>query len=172
MVDRYGRPVRYGRESAHKSGRPEYKTSLDHWTRTTPSGRWRRSRWTCTRSSAGPERRRRATSAGPERSQQLQILPSLTVRRLFCISANFCGRQCFPSPPIFCGRQCFPIPPIFLGTNVFQIRLYFWAPMFSKSAYILVYFTGAYIFSVYFTSAYIFVCANNLLAPIFWVYLG
>jgi hypothetical protein len=124
--------------------------------------RRRRSRWTCTRSSAGPEGRRSATSppgrsrrpsAGPERSQLPQILPSLTVsnssasrptfagakicRRLYFwtpmfLDANAFGRQCFWMPMFLetnvFGRRCFWMP-MFLDTNVFG-RQCFWTPMF------------------------------------------
>jgi hypothetical protein len=34
MADWYGRPVRYGRESAQNSGRPENNTTLDDCTQT------------------------------------------------------------------------------------------------------------------------------------------
>jgi hypothetical protein len=46
--------------------------------------------------------RSRRSSEGPERSQQLSILPSLTVRRFSCICANI-----FVQAPIFCRHLYF-----------------------------------------------------------------
>ncbi len=74
--------------------------------------------------SVGPERsqqlqilprRRTWPSAGPERSQQLQILPSLTVRHFFSWSAYFSccanigGCLVFPVRQNFCSPQYFSI---------------------------------------------------------------
>jgi hypothetical protein len=49
---------------------------------------------------------------GPERSQLLQILPSLTVRQFFSVSTYFCLRQ-YLQVPIFCRRL------VFVNTNNF-----------------------------------------------------
>jgi hypothetical protein len=73
---------------------------------------------TCMRFNSSARRRTRP-SAVPDRSQQLQILPSLTVRQFFSISAYFSSypniggrlvfsrRQCFCRPQYFCIRQGF-----------------------------------------------------------------
>ena len=71
MAGRYNKPEQYRRESAHKS-RAEEGNARHARRATSPSGRSRR------------------PSAGPERSQQLQILPSLTVRRFSAPAPTFC----------------------------------------------------------------------------------
>ena len=60
---------------------------------------------TCTRFNTSARRRTRP-SAGPERSQLLQILPSLTVRQFFSISANFFLCQHWQMP-MFRRHLCF-----------------------------------------------------------------
>ncbi len=114
--------------------------------------RRRRSRWTCRRSSAGPEERRRATSppgrsrrpsAGPERSQLPQILPSHWMPMI--LETNVFGRQCFwmlmfLDANVF-GRQCFWMPMILDG-NVFQIRLCFC--IFNRCLYFCVFYQRLY----------------------------
>ncbi len=67
---------------------------------------------TCMRFNTSAWRRRRP-SAGPDRSQLLQILPSLTVRQFFSVSAYFAccanigGRLVFSRRQCFCRRQYF-----------------------------------------------------------------
>ncbi len=81
-------------------------------------------------------RRRTRPSVGPERSQLLQILPSLTVRQFFsrsayfscCCCANIGGRQVFPVLQHFCRRQCFCIRQGFWMRQCFCI--YFSGPIF------------------------------------------
>ncbi len=63
---------------------------------------------TCTRFNTSVRRRMRP-SAGPERSQQLQILPSLTVRQFFSGCAYF---SCYANIPEGAG---FPSDPILSG---------------------------------------------------------
>jgi hypothetical protein len=141
MDEGYNKPVQYGRESAHKSTAQGDPSSLGDYMN----------------ANQHISIEEYETIMGPERSQQLQILLSLTVRRLFCEnlrqplrtpmfskSANLCGRQCFPSPPTFADtnvfqirqplrkRQCFLNPPTFADAHVLS------APMFCKSAYIFV----------------------------------
>jgi hypothetical protein len=80
---------------------------------------------TCTRFNTSARRRMRP-SAGPERSQQLQILPSLTVRQFFSGSAYFSccanigGRLVFPVCQHFCRRQYFSM------RQGFSIRQGYW----------------------------------------------
>ncbi len=115
-------------------------------------------------------RRSTRPSAGPERSELLKILPSLTVRQFFSVSAYFFlsqhwrmpifgGRLVFPFANIlytpmfcrrqgFCMRQCFVDAKVFVCVNVLSMPRFLCAPMFF---YI---FVGAYIF-VNFTSAFI-----------------
>ncbi len=52
-------------------------------------------------------------SAGPERSQLLRILPSLTVRQFFSVSAYFFLPQHWRAP-LFCGRLVFHAPMFFM----------------------------------------------------------
>ncbi len=61
---------------------------------------------TCTRFNTSARRRTRP-SAGSERSQLLQILPSLTVRQFFSISAYFSCCANIGGRLIFSMRQCF-----------------------------------------------------------------
>ena len=67
---------------------------------------------TCTRFNTSAWRSTRP-SVGPERSQLLRILPSLTVRRFFSVSAYFSccanigGRLVFSMRQGFSMRQCF-----------------------------------------------------------------
>jgi hypothetical protein len=72
-------------------------------------------------------RRRTCSSAGPGRSQQLQILPSLNSKAvlqrvclLFLLRQHFYGRQYFPRRRVFTKRQRFWM------RQVFSIRLIFW----------------------------------------------
>ncbi len=122
------RPVQHGRESAHKSRAHGAPSSLI---------------WSLhVRDSA---RRRTRPSAGPERSQLLQILPSLTVRQFFSGSAYFSwcanigGPQVFPVRQHFCRRQCF------CNRQGFWMRQCFLCIFFD--AYIFVYFS-AFLFSM------------------------
>jgi hypothetical protein len=106
---------------------------------------------TCTRFNTSARRRTRP-SEGPERSQQLQILPRLTVRQLkifrvsayfsccanigshldFCTRQYFCRRQYFSMPQgfsirqSFWMRQCFSIRQSFWMRQCFSIRQSFW----------------------------------------------
>ncbi len=105
VAGRYKQPVQYGRESAHT---------------------------TCTRINTSARRRTRP-SAGPERSQQLQILPSLNskavlqrVRLLFLLRQHFYGRQYFSRRQVFSIRQRFWIRQVFWMRQCFWIRRVFW----------------------------------------------
>jgi hypothetical protein len=97
MAEQYGKPVRYGRESAHKSrvAREQHHTWRHHAKRSTPSWRHRRS------------------SARSGRSQQLWILPRRTVRVFFCVCASilstlrFCQRRDFVNAEILSTREFF-----------------------------------------------------------------
>jgi hypothetical protein len=92
---------------------------------------------TCNRFNTSARRRTRP-SAGPERSQQLQILPSPTVRQSFSGSAYFscCAnigrglvfsvRQHFCRRQFFSMRQGFGIRQRFLIRQGFGIRQRFW----------------------------------------------
>jgi hypothetical protein len=144
MSGRYKQPVKYRRESAHKS----------------------RAAWAV--SSLGVCMRERqhiykdlneSSSARPGGSQQLEIPPSLNSKRtasffqtcwFFTRCGDFNARQdsivrlFFCQAPIFCKsawfsekRQYFSNPPDFLkSANISQIRLIFWkAPIFLKSAW-------------------------------------
>jgi hypothetical protein len=84
-------------------------------------------------------RRRTCSSAGPERSQQLQIPPSLNskaipqrVRLFFLLRQYFFRRQYFSRRQVFTIRlrfwmcQVFTIHLIFCMRQVFTIRLIFW----------------------------------------------
>jgi hypothetical protein len=72
---------------------------------------------------------------GPERSQLLQILPSLTVRQFFSISAYFCLGQDLQAL-IFCRRLVFAntnnfvdayilLMPTFVDTTNFVVAKFF-----------------------------------------------
>jgi hypothetical protein len=82
---------------------------------------------TCTRINTSARRRTRP-SAGPERSQLLQILPSLTVRQFFSGSAyisccaNIDGRLVFPVRQHFCRRQYFSMHQGFCIRQSFWMR--------------------------------------------------
>ncbi len=123
---------------------------------------------TCTRFNTST-RRRTYSSAGPERSQQLQILPSLNskallqrVHLLFLLRQHFYGRQCFPRHRVFTRRQrlwmrqVFGIRLIFWMRQVLSIRLIFWMrQVFSirqvfarRQCFINI--CGAYVFSISF----------------------
>ncbi len=99
---------------------------------------------TCTRFNTSARRRTRP-SAGPERSQQLQILPSLTLRQFFNGSAYFSscanisvGANIFPCAKVLASAKDFGC------ANVFFIRQGFWM----RQCFFYT-FCGAYIF-VYF----------------------
>ena len=107
-----GRNSRYstGESPPIKAGRRELNPHLES---------------TCTRFNTSA-RRRTCSSAGSERSQQLQILPSLNsqailqrVQLLFLLRQHFCKRQYFSK------RQVFTIPLIFWMRQVLSIRLIF-----------------------------------------------
>jgi hypothetical protein len=71
MAGRYKQPVWYGKESAHKSRAARSHSSLgDYMFETTST------------------RRRTWSSAGPGRSQQLEIPPSLNSKRATCFSSS------------------------------------------------------------------------------------
>jgi hypothetical protein len=110
------------------------------------------------------------SSAGPERSQQLQILPSLAVRRFSCIWADILP------PPSFCLRLYFvntyilPVPSfcwhlVFVGGNILSTCI------FCRG----IYFVDANNFDVannfvqYFCRAYVFAGASILSLPIFLI---
>jgi hypothetical protein len=93
---------------------------------------------TCTRFNTSA-RRRTCSLAGPERSHQLQIPPSLNskailqrVRLLFLLRQHFSRRQYFSRRQVFSiclifwMRQGFSICLIFWMRQVFSIRLIFW----------------------------------------------
>jgi hypothetical protein len=89
---------------------------------------------TCTRFNTSSRRRTRP-SAGPERSQQLQIPPSLNskailqrVRLLFLLRQHFCRCQHFSIHQRFWIRQVFSIHRRFWIRQVFSIRQRFWIP--------------------------------------------
>jgi hypothetical protein len=96
---------------------------------------------TCTRCNASARGRTRS-SAGPERSQQLQILQSLTVRQIFSVSAYFscCAntggplvfsrRQCFCRCQYFCIRQGFVGANIFVSAKVLDALMFLYLPRF------------------------------------------
>ncbi len=103
---------------------------------------------TCTRFNTSARRRTRP-SAGPERSQQLQILPKAILQRVcllfllrqhFCRSQRFWMRQGFGIHRRFWRRQCFCICRVFWMRQCFCI------------------FCGAYIFA-YFSLR----CTSNLI---------
>jgi hypothetical protein len=147
MAGRYKQPVQYGRESAHKS---RALGSIPHLEST------------CTRFNTSARRRTRP-SAGPERSQQLQIPPSLNsktilqrVRLLFLLRQHFCRRQGFWMRQVFSirksfwMRQVFSICQRFWMRQVFSIRQRFCRRQcfcIFCSAYIFVYFS-AFLFSM------------------------
>jgi hypothetical protein len=114
MAGRYNKPVQCGRESAHKSRAQGEPASLDDCMNTIQHIRSTRSM---------------RPSVGTERSQLLQILPSLTLADAYVRRT-----------PSFSVRQ------YFLGANVFTAPRFLYAPMF------FVYITDTYIF-VYFASA-------------------
>jgi hypothetical protein len=82
---------------------------------------------TCTRFNTSARRRTRP-SAGPERSQLLQILPSLTVRQFFSNSpdfsccANIGGRLVFSMRQGFSMGQCFCMRQGFSTRQCFCMR--------------------------------------------------
>jgi hypothetical protein len=86
-------------------------------------------------------------SVGPERSQLLRILPSLTVRQFFSVSAYFFLHQHWRMP-MFGGRLVFPC------ANIFQAPMFLQRQGFCMRQCFFVYITDAYIF-VYFASAFI-----------------
>jgi hypothetical protein len=153
MAGWYNKLVQYGREYPIKAGHREVLPHLTTiWTRIITS-----------------TRRSTKTSAGPERSQLLRILPSLTLRQFFSFSAYVFLRQHWRTP-MFRGRQCSADAyvrwtPSFSCANVLLMPIIWWRLSFAGANF-FVYITGAYIF-VYFASAYISVWANNLLVQIF-----
>jgi hypothetical protein len=119
-------------------------------------------------------RRSTRPSAGPERSQLLQILPSLTVRQFFSVSAYFFLRPTLADAfvrrtPSFSVRQYFSC------TNVLLMPRFLYALMFSSTLIICRHLSSAatmflYILRLYFCvfcQRFYLLCANNLLAPIF-----
>jgi len=134
VAGRYKQLVQYGRESAHKSmARGAF---FPTWSLHEPDS----------------ARRRMRSSAGPERSQQLQILPGLNnkaflqwVCLLFLLRQHFNGHQYFSRRQVFgiCQRfwlrHCFWIHQVFWMRQCFFI--YFAAPIF------LVY-SSAFLFSM------------------------
>jgi hypothetical protein len=76
---------------------------------------------TCTRFNTSARRRTRP-SAGPERSQLLQILPSLTVRQFFSISAYFSCCANIGGRLVFSRRQYFRRRQYFSMCQGFSIR--------------------------------------------------
>ncbi len=114
-------------------------------------------------------RRRTRPSAGPKRSQLLQILLSLTLRQFFSGSAYFscCAntgrRLVFPVRQHFVEANIFPWfwhPPKFLDAPMFL-----YPPRFLDAPMFLYIFLGAYFF-VYFLHSYL-VCAIIRLAQMF-----
>jgi hypothetical protein len=100
-------------------------------------------------------RRRTRPSEGPERSQQLQILPSLTVRQFFSgvaylsCCANIGGRLVFRMCQHFyrVGSNIFPCAKRFLHPPKIFDAPRFWHPPKIEGAYV-------------FVSAKVFGCAN------------
>ncbi len=128
----YNKPVQYGRESTHKRKAAGGNATLDD----------------CMQREQQPSGRRRISSAGPGRSQQLCTLPSQTVKGSFCNCANilmtptFCWREYFVdtnilSTRVFCRRQHFvdanillpPImpvdPKISVAANILSLPIFF-----------------------------------------------
>ncbi len=88
-------------------------------------------------------RRSTRPSAGPERSQLLRILPSLTVRQFFCVSAYFSccanigGHLIFSVSQYFCMRQCFSMRQglwmrqcFCMGQGFWMRQMFLYAPRF------------------------------------------
>ncbi len=89
-------------------------------------------------------RRRKRPSARPERSQLLQILPSLTVRQLFSVSAffsccaNIGGRLVFSMHQCFYMRQGFNHALMFLYVPRFlDAPMFLYAPRFLEAPRLL-----------------------------------
>jgi hypothetical protein len=127
---RYNKLVQYGRESA----------SLDVYAQATTPSLGRSTR----------------PSAGPERSQLLRILLSLTVRQFFSVSTYFFLCQDLPAPkflyaPIICRRLGFCVHLYFVDAQVFVCT------------YILL--TPKFLYAPMFCQCLSFCCANILLTP-------
>jgi hypothetical protein len=100
-------------------------------------------------------RRSMRPSTRTERSQLLRILPSLTVRQFFSVSAYFFLCQHWRTPSFSCAN-------VLLTPIIFRLLGFYVCQCFCT------FYRRLYCIFVYFASAYILVCANNLLAPIFW----
>jgi hypothetical protein len=130
MAGQYNKPVQYRRHSAHKSRAQGDPSSLGFNT---------------------SARRKTRPSAGPERSQLLQILTSLTERQFFSVSAYFSCCAYIGGCLVFWFLVGFLDAPMFLyATKFLEAPRFLDAPMFFykfAGAYILVYFS-AFLFSM------------------------
>jgi hypothetical protein len=126
---------------------------------------------TCTRFNTSARRRTRP-SAVPESRQLLQILPSLTVRQFFSVSAYFFLLRQHWRVPIFSGRLVFSMRQYFSMRQCFCMRQYFTMRQCFVCAKVLacanvfVHFLWRLYFCVFYLHSYL-VCANNLLAQMF-----
>ncbi len=147
MADRYGKPVRYGRESARKSraAREQHHTWRQHAKRSTSSGRRRRS------------------SARSGRSQQLWTLPSQTVRGFFCVCASIL------STPRFCQRRDFVNAEILSTREFCRSGNYVDVGILSTREFCRL---GNFVDTGILSPPIISVGANILSPPIFCLYLG
>jgi hypothetical protein len=147
---------------------------------------------TCRRFNTSARRSTRP-SAGPERSQLLRILPSLTVRQFFSVSAYFSccanigGRLVFSVHQYFCVRQYFCMRQgcgcanvfvcakvfgcanAFVCAKVFGCANVFVCAKVFGCANVFVYICRRLYFCVFYLHSYS-VCANNLLAQLFKVF--
>jgi hypothetical protein len=151
VAGRYNKLVWYGRESTHKAGHKRTIPYLES---------------TCTQFNT-PARRRTRPSAGPERSQLLRILPSLTVRQCFSGAAYFscCAnigrRLVFLAATTLAGAEFFLCTNVSVSANIypcskgFSIRqsfldapMFFYPPRFLYAPMFLYIFSGAYILCI------------------------
>ncbi len=117
---------------------------------------------TCTRFNTSARRRTRP-SAGPERSQQLQISPSLNSQAILQrVRLLFLQRQHWRAPS-------FSLAPTFLWTPIFSYAPSFYhppkilgVPMFFECANVFCTYFSALIFLYTFLHSYL-VCTNNLI---------
>ncbi len=132
----------------------------------------------CTRFNTSARRSTRP-SAGPERSQLLQILPSLTVRQFFSISAYFfLLSQHWRTPSFFPCANIFVCAKVLACANIFVcakvlactnvsvcIKVLACVNVFG-CANVFVHFCWRLYFCVFYLHSYL-IYANNLLAQMF-----
>ncbi len=165
MADWYGKPVRYWRETAHKSGRPEINTTLDDCM-------WREQQHHQgdVGDPGGLFWEKEENFSGAWEKSATVTLPSLTVKGILCICTNilptprFCPRQNFVNAEIlskpkfssapmfcvsiyFCLRRCFVGAYIFVGADVLTAHIFLSAPMFWRCVYFCQWrcFAGTYV---------------------------